>query len=96
MIRHNYPLSSLAINDFMYRSYEDIVSLIGFEAEGQEPYSGLYDRLEASGIATLSGPSGILHIGNPVNGIGPDISNTSEEILIVLETHYKVMKYREL
>lgn len=58
-MRSSYSISSLEYNDKIFGYYEDLVYLLGYQAEEGVTHSGLYDRLETSGNSMLSSPSGI-------------------------------------
>lgn len=58
-MRSSYSISSLEYNDKIFGYYEDLVYLLGYQAEEGVTHSGLYDRLETSANTMLSSPSGI-------------------------------------
>lgn len=58
-MRSNYPLSSAELNDRLLTSYENLVYLLGYEADNEPVYSGLFDFLELSGNLALTSQSGI-------------------------------------
>jgi hypothetical protein len=58
-MRKDYPLSSQLLNNKLFTAYENLVYLLGQSIEGQPYYSGLYEKLEASGINAAISPTGI-------------------------------------
>lgn len=58
-MRTNYSFSSQLINNKLLIAYENLVYLLGVSIEGQPYYSGLYERLEVSGVNTAISPTGI-------------------------------------
>lgn len=58
-MRKNYPLLSQELNDKILTAYEHLVYLLGFDAEGEDPYSGVYPLLETSGNLMYTSISGI-------------------------------------
>lgn len=89
-MRKNYSLSSQELNDKLYAHHRDLVYLSGFENQDTDiVISGVYDRVEASGILYLGDTSiGIPHIGNKVNTIGTSIDTTSINLIALLEARY--------
>jgi hypothetical protein len=47
-MRSNYPLSSLEINDIVYRAYEDLTYLLSYENASGVMVSGYLDKLDDS------------------------------------------------
>lgn len=62
-MRYNYPISSQELNDRLMLSWEKLVRLLGYRADGQLPYSGVYELLNASGEALIESPSGVPTVG---------------------------------
>lgn len=92
MIRKNYPISSLEINDILLLSYQHISRLLGYDGD---PYvSGIYDTLEASGVDHMDSMSGIPHVGNKGGpyALGLDVYSTSEEVTSNLKWNYVFRK----
>lgn len=58
-MRADYSLSSQLINNKLLTAYENLVYLLGQSIEGQPYYSGLYERLEVSGVNAAISPTGI-------------------------------------
>lgn len=54
-----YSVSSLEFNDKFFGYYENLVYLLGYQADDVVTYSGLYDRIETSGNAMMTSSSGI-------------------------------------
>lgn len=61
-MKYNGPLSSLELNDFILSSYEQLISLIGYDEIGYTHYSGLYEYINSSGVAHLESISGVPQI----------------------------------
>lgn len=70
-MRSNYPLSSQELNDKILGNYEHLVYLNGVELDGVIT-SGLYDRIEASGLNLLTMNSGIPYIPTNYQGFIDD------------------------
>lgn len=58
-MRNEYPVSSQLINYKLLTAYENLVYLLGQNIDGQPYCSGLYERLEVSGVNAAISPSGI-------------------------------------
>jgi len=88
-MRDYYPLISQEINDKILTQYSDLVYLLGFD-DGNIVVSGLYDRLECSGVDSFSDMSvGIPHVGNNEIDLGLSYDRTSSSLVLLLETNYK-------
>ena len=64
----NFPLTSLEINDRLLMSYEQLVSLLGYETiSGVKTYNGVYDDVQESFVSITEDPSGlILYVTDPI------------------------------
>lgn len=57
-MRSDYPLLSQELNDRLLMTYDYMVDLLGYE-EANVHYSGILERLEASGQAFVVSSSGL-------------------------------------
>jgi len=94
-MRNQYPLSSQELNDVFVTAYGDLCYLLGYD-DGSNRYSGLYERIEESGLAYLSTTSGIPHIGTDDSKyhIGLDDGSTSSYVIQYLKFDYIYRKIR--
>lgn len=63
-MRANYPFLSKEFNNIILQGYEYLVHLLGFQEDGYEHYSGLYEYISDSGNYLMTSPSGIPTINN--------------------------------
>jgi len=61
-MRKTFSISSQETNDRLLEVYSSHISLLGYE-NGNIAISGLYDRLDLSGVSYMSSASGIPHCG---------------------------------
>lgn len=94
-MRNQYPLSSQELNDIFVSAYGDICFLLGYD-DGSTRYSGLYERIEESGLAYLSTSSGILHVGTDDSKyhLSLDEYSTSSYLIQYLKFDYVYRKLR--
>lgn len=57
-MKNNHPISSQELNDRLLTSYEYLVYLLGQNYNGPV-YTGVYERLEVSGVNLVTSLSGI-------------------------------------
>ena len=82
-MRDKYPISSQEFNDIVLEAYGNLCYLLGHETSESVYYSGVYDRVEESGVAHMSSMSGILHVGNIDSKYQLGLSeNTTSDMLI--------------
>lgn len=86
-MRNYYPLSSQEISDKILLGYENLIDLLGHKEDNYDPYSGLYDILETSGVSYLNtDASGIPHIG--INNHELDYTTSTSDLISYLKFDY--------
>jgi hypothetical protein len=88
-MRNQYPISSQEFNDIVIEAYGNLCYLLGYN-DSVNDYSGVYDRLDASGLSFMNSTSGILHIGNvdAKYQLGLSQETTSEMLIQYLKYDY--------
>jgi len=61
-MKSNYPFISQEFKNIILQGYEHLVYLLGYEAEGYDHYSGLYEYITDSGDYLMLSESGIPNI----------------------------------
>jgi hypothetical protein len=93
-MRNSYPVSTIELNDKLLLCYEHLVYLLGISTDSVTA-TGLYDQIDASGLAFMTNQSGIPHAG--ANGgkydIGLDYESTSIRIIDYQRSDYLLKKY---
>lgn len=62
-MRSNFPISSQEFIDKYRLAQEQMIYLLGYDNDGVA-VSGLYDRLEASGVSLYYDEGGIIHMND--------------------------------
>lgn len=88
-MRKNYPFSTYEFNDIILSAYENLVYLLG-----NGTVSGLYDKVDYSGVAFMSNLSGIPHAGVSESNyyLGLNTDSTSDVIKTYLRSDYLFRK----
>jgi hypothetical protein len=58
-MKSNFPIVSQEIKNVIFQGYENLVYLLGFEADGYSHFSGLYEYISSSGDYLMISESGI-------------------------------------
>lgn len=87
-MRSDYSLLSQELNDRLLLCYDYLIDLLGFEEDGYNHYSGIYEQLEASGEAYMLSQSGIptVETQNIIHMLKFDY---------IYRTHYNQIRYME-
>lgn len=93
-MRNQYPVSTYDFNDKILSAYEHLVYLLGLDTTDGLNVTGLYDQIDASGLAYMTNISGIPHIGTNESkytvGLNDDFS--SEQIVLYQRAEYLYKK----